>query len=71
MPWSKRNSKTWDYSSGDLSGYIVLVEHRNGKIEYQGLVMNNKTKKVAPPVTAASLTACKNAVMRRGKALKK
>lgn len=71
MPWSKRNSKQWDYSSGDLRGYVVLVEYKNGKTEYQGMVRNDKTRKVAPQVKAASLTACKNAVMRRGKALKK
>lgn len=66
MPWTKRNSNTWDYKSGDYWGYIVFLKYYSGKEEYQGLIANNKTKKIST-CKAASLTACKNMLMRRAK----
>ena len=70
MPWTKRNSTTWDYKNGDTWGYIVFVKYKNGKQEYQGMAANNKTKKIAT-CRAGTLTACKNAVVRKAKTLKK
>ena len=71
MPWTKKNNSQWNYASGVLEGYIVLVKFKNGTQEYQGMVWNTKTRKTAPAVRASTLTACKNTVMRKAKALKK
>lgn len=69
MPWTKKKDK-WNYSSGDLEGYIVLVKYKSGKQEYQGMVWNNKTKKIAPHVRADTLAACKAGVQKQGRSLK-
>lgn len=69
MPWTKKNSTQWDYKNGSTWGYIVFVKFKNGKSEYQGLIANNETKKIST-CKAASLTACKNALMRRATIVK-
>lgn len=66
MPWTKKNSTQWDYKNGSTWGYIVFVKFKNGKSEYQGLIANMETKKIST-CKAASLAACKNALMRRAK----
>lgn len=70
MPWSKRNKTTWDYKNGDISGYIVLVKFNNGKTEYQGRAMNDKTRKTGPAVAASTLTVCKNKLQASAKKIR-
>lgn len=57
--------------NGESAGYVVKTTYNDGHVEYSGIAMNRKTRKVSKAVAGKTLTPVKNAVMRMAKNLHK